>query len=227
MDEATKNKITTGKNTKVFSAMTLAFLFALLLSQYETLLVEYANFFTVDNATKDAEAVIVVLSGGPATRIPKAIELYKSRYGKMLLLTTTPPINTELPIEFTTELLMAKKIVKTLNFQTPMRVVPSLKGGATSTFDEALDLLDFCNKEKIKHLILVTDAFHTRRALYAFEKIFSGNNIKLEIAAAKNSVYDQSNWWKTERGLSQYLLEPIKFVVYLFSRENATFIKDD
>ena len=54
-----------------------------------------------------------------------------------------------------------------LNVSVGFESVPSLRGGATSTFDEAHDLLAFCIKEKLKHLILVTDSFHTRRALYA------------------------------------------------------------
>ena len=48
----------------------------LLLSQYKMLLTGYANFFTIDNATYGVNAPIVVLSGGYATRTPKALELY-------------------------------------------------------------------------------------------------------------------------------------------------------
>ena len=60
----------------------------LLVSQYKSILTGYARFFIVDNITVAENASIVILSGGPFTRIPKALELYKKGYGKRLLLTT-------------------------------------------------------------------------------------------------------------------------------------------
>ena len=105
--------------------------------------------------------------------------------------------------------------------------VPSLKGGATSTFDEAYDLRKFSEKAGFKRLILVTDAFHTRRAYHAFQTVFSGSEIHLEMSAAKNDIYNESNWWTSDQGISAYVLESIKYPVYLLSSRNATFIRND
>jgi len=104
--------------------------------------------------------------------------------------------------------------------------VPSLKGGATSTFDEAYDLRIFCEKENLKHLIIVTDSFHSRRALYAFKKVFQGSNIIVEASAASNEVFSEENWWLSDRGIAAYLLEPIKLAVYLLSSKNVSFVKN-
>ena len=109
-----------------------------------------------------------------------------------------------------------------MNFE----VVPSLRKGATSTFDEAHDLLAFCTKEDLKHLIIVTDAFHTRRALYAFKKVFRESNIEIEVSAAKNDLFNEENWWWSDFGISVYVLEPIKFFVYLLTNQNTSFIKN-
>jgi hypothetical protein len=79
----------------------------LMLSQYKLLLTGYARFFTIDNPVYGFDAPIVVLSGGLVTRIPKALELYEKG---------------------------AEKISQALNIQVEFEVVPSLKGGATSTF---------------------------------------------------------------------------------------------
>ena len=115
---------------------------------------------------------------------------------------------------------------QSLNIQVEFEIVPSLKGGATSTFDEAYDLLVFCDKENLKHLIIVTDSFHSRRALYAFKKVFQGSNITVEVSAASNEVFSEENWWLSDRGISAYLLEPIKFAVYLVSSRNVSFVKN-
>ena len=114
-----------------------------------------------------------------------------------------------------------------LNIPVSFEEVPSLKNGATSTLDEAHDLLVFSNKEDLKHLIIVTDGFHTRRALYAFKKVFRGSNIKLEVSAAKNDTFNEKNWWQSDVGISTYILEPIKFVVYIFTSQNVPFIKNN
>jgi len=199
----------------------------LILSQFEVLLKGYARFFTIDNATPGMEATIVILSGGATTRIPRALELYTAGYGKRLLLTTARPTNSKIAQGFPTREQVAQKIAKILDIQAKFETVPSLKGGATSTFDEAYDLLAFCNKENFRHIIIVTDSFHTRRAFLAFKKVFEGSNIKVEVSAAPNEVYNEENWWLSDRGIANYILEPLKLAVYLFSNQNLFFIKND
>ena len=199
----------------------------LLASQYKSILAGYARFFIVDNITVGKNASIVVLSGGPFTRIPKALELYQKGYGERLLLTTLHPLNSKFAHLILTNEQIAREISKILAIPATFESVPSLKGGATSTFDEAHDLLVYCTKENIKHLIIVTDAFHTRRALYAFKKIFQGSSIKIEAAAAFNEVHSEENWWRSDRGIAAYLLEPIKFAVYLLSDQNISFVKNN
>jgi uncharacterized SAM-binding protein YcdF (DUF218 family) len=210
---------------KIF--ISLIVLVVLLLSQYKILLTGYANFFTIDDPTHGVNAPILILAGGAATRVPKALELYEKGYGNRLLLTTERSWNSKVAHLFSTNEQMAKRISQELNVQAELEVVPSLKGGATSTFDEAHDLLAFCSKEKIKHLIIVTDSFHTRRALYAFKKVFQGSDIKVEASAAPNEIFSEENWWRSDRGISAYLLEPIKFAVYMVSNKNVSYIKND
>jgi uncharacterized SAM-binding protein YcdF (DUF218 family) len=199
----------------------------LLASQYKSILAGYARFFIVDNITIGGNASIVVLSGGPFTRIPKALELHQKGYGERLLLTTLHPLNSKFAHLILTNEQIAREISKILAIPATFESVPSLKGGATSTFDEAHDLLAYCIKEKIKYLIIVTDAFHTRRALYAFKKIFQDSNIKIEVSAAFNEVHSEENWWRSDSGIAAYLLEPIKFAVYLLSDQNVSFIKNN
>ena len=198
-----------------------------LLSQYKLLLTGYANFFTIDNPTYGKDAAIVTLSGGRITRVPKALELYEKGYGNRLFLTTERSLNSRTAHLFSTNEQKANKIAHALNIQVEFEVVPSLKGGATSTFDEAYDLLALCSKEKLKNLIIVTDSFHTRRALYAFKKVFRGSGITVEASAAPNEIFNEENWWHSDRGISAYLLEPIKFAVYILSSKNVSFVKND
>jgi uncharacterized SAM-binding protein YcdF (DUF218 family) len=136
-------------------------------------------------------------------------------------------LNSRIAHLFPTNEQKANKIAHALNIQVEFEVVPSPKGGATSTFDEAYDLLALCSKEKLKNLIIVTDSFHTRRALYAFKKVFRRSGITVEASAAPNEIFNEENWWQSDRGISAYLLEPIKFAVYILSSKNVSFVKND
>lgn len=82
----------------------------------------------------------------------------------------------------------------------------------------------------MKHIILVTDAFHTARAHYAFKKVLNAHgykNIKIEMSAASNDNFNETNWWKSEIGISMYILEPIKYLFYIFNNSNTTLVKEN
>jgi uncharacterized SAM-binding protein YcdF (DUF218 family) len=194
--------------------------------QYQPILSSYAEFYTVNNATSGADA-IVVLSGGKASRIPHALNLFAENYAPRLLLTDEKKRSLRFAHLFSTNEEIAQAMIDELKLSVPIITVASLKGGATSTFDEAYDLRKFSEAEGFKRLILVTDAFHTRRAYHAFQTVFAGSEIRLEMSAAKNDIFNESNWWTSDQGISAYVLESIKYPVYLLSSRNATFIRND
>jgi hypothetical protein len=43
---------------------------------------------------------------------------------------------------------------------------------------------------------------------------------------AANNFFNESNWWQSDLGIGSYLLEGIKYPVYLFSSRNVSFIKN-
>ena len=55
----------------------------------------------------------------------------------------------------------------------------------------------------------------------------SRNPIKIEASAASNEIFSEKNWWRSDVGISAYFLKPIKFAVYLLSRQNAPFIQNN
>jgi len=194
--------------------------------RYQSILTSYAGYFTINNATTGADA-IVILSGGKATRIPHALKLFAQGYAPQLLLTDEKKRNLRFAHLFSSNEEIAQAMIEELRMHVKIKTVPSLKNGATSTFDEAYDLLKLSKIEKFDHLILVTDAFHTRRAYHAFQTVFEGSKIRLEMSAAKNEIFNESNWWTSDQGISAYVLESIKYPVYLLSSRNVNFIRND
>ena len=190
------------------------------------ILTAYASYFTVDTATKGAD-VVFILGGNPKTRPAKAIELVKNGYSKQILMTNIKDKALKYQELFETEEELTARILKSENEE--LKIITCVKEeGATSTFDEAYTLAKYAQQNNLQHLIVVTDAFHTRRALYAFNKVFKLQgigNIKLEIAPARNGVYLENNWWKTEKGLRSYIIEPIKYFFYIFNSRNLKSLK--
>ena len=190
------------------------------------LLTGYANWFMKDNATKGADA-IVILSGSKTTRVSKALELWSKGYAPALFVTELKPLDPAYKHLRYSNLEFAAKMAEANEMNATFAEIPSLDGGATSTFDEAADALVYAKKRGWKRLIIVTDGFHTRRALLAFEKIFDESGIEVQVTAASNDVFNSSNWWTSDRGISVFVLETIKYPVYFFWSEEPKIVRND
>ena len=73
----------------------------------------------------------------------------------------------------------------------------------------------------------MTDEFHTRRAHYAFKKIFANSELKVQVAGVPNEVFSIENWWRSDRGIMAYLGETIKFPVYLLWDSEPKIVKNN
>lgn len=206
----------------------LALLGVWLFFNFTPLLQSYASLFVKNNATKGADAIIV-LGGNPVERTRKAINLYQQKYGTKILFTTPIESNRfEYPFEWKTShvyrYLMDEQKLSSFDF------IPSLKGGATSTYDEAYDLLAYLDEHPLKHVILVTGESHSARAHYAFSKILNlhglSEKIKLEASAASDPRCSHRNWWTCESGLNAYISEGFKFLLYWWMSRNLTMVEE-
>ncbi len=194
--------------------------------KHESILTAYAKFFNINNAKPGADA-LVVLSGGKFTRIPHALKLYEEGYAPEILLTDEKKRNLRFAHLLPNNEMIAQAMIEELGLTAPFSIIQSQKGGATSTFDEAYDLLKLSEKKNYRHLIIVTDAFHSRRAYHAFQTVFEETEINIEMSAASNKIFNENNWWTSDQGISAYVLESIKYPIYLLSSSNATFIRND
>ena len=198
----------------------------IIISQHKLILSEYAKFFTINDAKPGADAILI-LSGGKNTRIPHALNLFLEGYGKELIFTEEKKTNSFISNLFPSDENIFEKLIEKLNISVPFIFVPSNKGGATSTFDEAYDFKKLADGKNYNRIILVTDAFHTRRALKAFKKVFKNSKIHFQMSPAQNEIFDENNWWTSDQGISAYILETIKYPIYFFSSSNFNYIRND
>lgn len=190
------------------------------------ILPNYARLFHLQTATQNADAIIC-LSGGRTTRVGECLRLWNQGYARRLFVTAEKARNKEFSGLELSHLEFAQGLTKRMKMGAVWEIIPSLSGGATSTFDEAEDALYYAREKGWKRVIIVTDEFHTRRAHYAFTKIFADSGLEVEVAGAPNEVFSIENWWRSDRGIMAYLGETIKFPVYLLWDSEPKLVKNN
>lgn len=174
----------------------------------------------VDNATKGAD-VLVVLSGDPWNRVPKAAQLYRNHYAPKIIVIDREKDKQRVVLEemgyklpdpslLPLELLEREKV-------SPDDIIRISSARAGSTLDEARILRQYCQDHPCQTIILVTTSYHTSRARWIFRRIFKNSSITIQVAAASHSAFDEQNWWKTENGFLSYYNEYLKWAYYFLN----------
>jgi hypothetical protein len=66
----------------------------------------------------------------------------------------------------------------------------------SGTYGEALAMKSFMREYNLRHLLVVTSPYHTRRALYTFRSVFAGTPVTIGvIPATATSPARPQSWW--------------------------------
>lgn len=195
---------------KVILLFCIAFAFIFIFR--DKILSSFAEYFELEVSPITNDYSIIMLGGNPSLRLPAAINLYeinKSNNINTPLIITSPKkyYSQDFSNIFKPELDLVMQALDSKNI--PYQAAPSLKNGATSTTDEALDLARFVKDNNINSILILTDKFHTLRAYKTFQKVFKekGINCKIFITGVQNPIFDTHNWYKSELGLRTYIVE--------------------
>ena len=174
-----------------------------------------ARALIVDADLSSADA-IVVLSGSSAyvERTQKAAELYRAGRAPLVWLTddhTRGGWSSALQrnpyfVERATE-----ELIKAGVPADRIRIVP---GVASSTRDESLILRDYASAQRVRSVLVVTSAYHSRRALRTLRQSFAGTGtaIGLQPASASSIAF----WWLHPDGWRTVGGEYVKLAYYWF-----------
>ena len=203
----------------------LLFIFGLYLFR-APILTLYAHSFVLQNAQKGADAIIC-LSGSRGTRTPECLRLWNRGFGKRLFVTEEKPKSAEFYVIELSHLQFAQAVTQKMKLAAKWELLPSISGGATSTFDEAEDALAYAKKAGWRRIIIVTDEFHTRRAHLAFQKVFEGSDVEVEVAGAPNELFAVDDWWLSEKGILAYFGETVKYPIYWLWDHEPRLVRND
>src|SRR5262249_2676833 len=97
----------------------------------------------------------------------------------------------------------------------PESAVIILPPECDSTFDEARALADFLDHEPHSTVAIVTAVEHTRRSRWIFSRVLGEKAARLRYAGVPNDGFNESNWWRFEKGLRIYSTEYVKLAFYM------------
>jgi uncharacterized SAM-binding protein YcdF (DUF218 family) len=197
------------------AAAVLLLLVILVFAFRSQILTSMAGYLVVNDTLQPAD-VIVLLNSEVNTRPFRASELYQQGLAPVIAIArseSTPTVDLGL-MPNDTDISVA--VMEKQGVPADKIIVLPFPGGVTSTFDEASAVRQYVEAHQAYRIILVTSAFHTRRARWIFEKTLAGLPVSLEMAAVPYAGFDQTDWWKNETGLITLNNEYIKLFYYLF-----------
>ncbi|MCA9073900.1 MAG: YdcF family protein [Planctomycetaceae bacterium] len=96
----------------------------------------------------------------------------------------------------------------------PEMKIVSLNCANRTTFDDARALAEFLESKPLDTVIVITNAFHTRRTRYIFREVLGSKADRLRFVAAPNPGFADDNWWQQRTGIRIVLSENIKLFFY-------------
>jgi uncharacterized SAM-binding protein YcdF (DUF218 family) len=155
---------------------------------------------------------VMVLGGNAATRPFVAAALVRAGLAKSVLVPTVQPSPEEKtglsPPEHVVihRALLARGVSES--------AIIRLDGDVGSTSDEARRLADFLAAHPEGTVAIVTTGMHTRRARWIFERALGPQYSRIRFVAAPTDGFDETNWWRFERGWTDYATEYMKLATY-------------
>jgi uncharacterized SAM-binding protein YcdF (DUF218 family) len=200
----------------ILAASLLLLLLAVLACVFRSqILTGIADYLIINDKLQPADAIFL-LNSDFDTRPFHAADLYKQGLAPIVVIAraeNTPVVDLGLVPNDTD---ISVGVMERLGVPPEKIIILPFPGGTTSTFDEAAAFKQYVEENQVRRIILVTSAFHTRRARWIFEVTLAGLPVTLEMAAVPYIGFDQTNWWKDETGLITLDNEYIKLVYYLF-----------
>jgi len=172
------------------------------------------DFLVVRDNLAAADA-IVVLNGDPNSRPFEAARLFRQGLASEVWIARSEDSELSRAGVYPNTTDLAIAVLKKGGVPAGHVVQIETPGGVTSTFDEARALHEYVMSRSIRKIIVVTSAFHTRRAHWALRKEFRGTNTVLLMWPVPNPKYGADNWWRYEDGVIGLQNEYLKLLYYI------------
>lgn len=98
----------------------------------------------------------------------------------------------------------------------PAESVRVLGGRPTNTHDEAAAVRAYAAEKGLRSLLVVTSAYHSRRALWTWRRVFEGSGVRVGLEPAEGARTPGAwSWWLSAAGWRQVAGEYVKMSYYV------------
>ena len=98
----------------------------------------------------------------------------------------------------------------------PAEKIEAIMGEASGTYEEALRLREYAVNRKLRSLLVVTSAYHSRRALWTLRRVFEGSGIEIGLDTPATGIQTPrpATWWWYITGWKIVPGEYVKMIYY-------------
>jgi uncharacterized SAM-binding protein YcdF (DUF218 family) len=162
---------------------------------------------------------LVVLAGSSAyvERTHLAAELYRAGRAPVILLTNDQEASGWSSAEQRNPLFVERAVAELLKTGVPRAQIEILPQPVASTYDEAHALDDYARSHQLRSLLVVTSAYHSRRAWWTLRRVFVGRDVELglePVAPGTPETPAPALWWLSARGWRSVAVEYVKLLYY-------------
>ncbi|MGH9880929.1 MAG: YdcF family protein [Pyrinomonadaceae bacterium] len=179
-----------------------------------------ARLLIVSAPLQHADA-IVVLSGSRAftERASLAADLYKAGQSSRIILTNDDQRGGWSNADQRNPYFYESAARELRRFGVPDGAIVVVPQPVSSTRDEALLMRDYCERNQLQSILVVSSPYHSRRALRTFRRVFGGSDKTIGLMAPGPGWQSPSPalWWRYRRGWAMVAGEYLKLGYYGFS----------
>ena len=169
------------------------------------------NFLSPEDELAHVEALFV-LGGNSLDRGAEAAILFHDKWTDRIVCSggNVPSVLNALDIPLYEHQVTRQLLINDGIDSTKIEVLTT----ATSTWEEAQEIVEYCREQKIERAMVLSSKFHLRRVSRVFFKAFEDSDTQLLFHGAPSSDYDENEWWKSEGGLIMLNNEYVKLFYY-------------
>jgi uncharacterized SAM-binding protein YcdF (DUF218 family) len=180
-----------------------------------------ARLLLVNTPLHQADA-IVVMSGSAVykERTRRAAEYYQQGLAPRIILTNDNVRGEWSTAEQRNPFFYERARNNLLHLHVPAEHVEVIPQPVTSTYDEAQALRAYAVAHGLRSLLVVTSAYHSRRALWTLNRVFAGTGIEISLQSveAGEQTPRPLTWWLHFSGWRMVVGEYVKNVYYRVAR---------
>lgn len=177
-----------------------------------------ARFLIREAPLEKADAIVVL--GGSATykeRTHEAARLLFAGHSQKILITNDNMRGPWSSSEQRNLFFYERSLEELRNAGVPANSTELLIKPVTTTWEEAELVRDYARQHELHSILIVTSAYHSRRALWVFSRVFQDTGIQIGLINVPPGFESPrpTTWWLSLRGWKLVPTEYVKMIYYM------------